>query len=127
MPDGLTVQSIRFGNAVVRNPFIANFCAKMMPYRGLGSGIISALKEISTIEFINGVQGEQFISVIARTTFEGVKVQIEGVNSYFERVSDIESLILNLLRESPGQKANEILTVIDKSISTTERYISALK
>lgn len=120
MPDGLTVQSIRFGNAVVRNPFIANFCAKMMPYRGLGSGIISALKEISTIEFINGVQGEQFISVIARTTFEGVKVQIEGV-------IDIESLILNLLRESPGQKANEISTVIDKSISTTERYISALK
>lgn len=40
LPDGLTVESIKLGTAVVRNPFIASFCAKIMPYRGLGSGII---------------------------------------------------------------------------------------
>ena len=38
LPDGLTVESIKLGSAVVRNPFIANFCAKTMPYRGLGLG-----------------------------------------------------------------------------------------
>lgn len=141
LPDGLTVENIRFGNAVVRNPFVANFCAKTMPYRGLGSGIIRALKEIPTIEFTNDVVGEQFVSTIARPDLEGVNVHnegvktsseganndFEGVKADFEGVNEIEALVLNLLKYTPGQRANEISVGIGKSISTTERYISSLK
>lgn len=79
LPDGLTVESIKLGSAVVRNPFIANFCAKTMPYRGLGSGIIRALQEEPNIKFINEPVGMQFISVINRIADEGVN-EGEGIN-----------------------------------------------
>jgi len=45
---------------------IASFAAKILPYRGLGSGIIRALSEQPEIEFVNDVDGEQFKAVIPR-------------------------------------------------------------
>ena len=66
LPNGLTVENIKFGNSAIRNPIIASFAAKMLPYRGLGSGIIRALSEQPNIEFINDVDGEQFTAIIPR-------------------------------------------------------------
>jgi predicted HTH transcriptional regulator len=43
LPNSLTVDEIKYGNAVVRNDRIAAFAAKLLPYRGLGSGIRRAL------------------------------------------------------------------------------------
>ena len=121
LPDGLTVENIKLGSAVVRNPFIANFCAKTMPYRGLGSGIIRALKEEPNLILINDAEGIQFKSVVNRIHNEGIN---EGVN---EGVNEIESSILATLEEAPGQKVKDIAKKIGKSIATTERYMSELK
>jgi len=66
LPNGLTVENIKLGNSAIRNPIIASFAAKILPYRGLGSGIIRALSEQPNIEFINDVDGEQFTVVIPR-------------------------------------------------------------
>ncbi len=56
-----------------------------MLYRGLGSGIIRALKEDSDIKFINDEEGNQFITVICRDTSlaetQGVDGKTQGVNS----------------------------------------------
>ena len=111
--DGLTVESIKLGSAVVRNPFIANFCAKTMPYRGLGSGIIRALQEEPNIKFINEPAGMQFISIIDRIADEGV--------------NELESLILTFLEKKPGAKGYEIAEYIQKGAATTERYLRSLK
>ena len=92
------MESIKLGSAVVRNPFIANFCAKTMPYRGLGSGIIRALQEEPNIKFINEPVGMQFISVINRIADEGV--------------NELESLILTFLEKKPGAKGYEIAEYI---------------
>ena len=119
LPDGLTVESIKLGSAVVRNPFIANFCAKTMPYRGLGSGIIRALQEEPNIKFINEPVGMQFISVINRIADEGVN-EGEGIN-------ELESLILTFLKKKPGAKGYEIAEYIQKGAATTERYLRSLK
>lgn len=119
LPDGLTVESIKLGSAVVRNPFIANFCAKTMPYRGLGSGIIRALQEEPNIKFINEPVGMQFISVINRIADEGVN-EGEGIN-------ELESLILTFLEKKPGAKGYEIAEYIQKGAATTERYLKSLK
>ena len=123
LPDGLTVESIKLGSAVVRNPFIANFCAKTMPYRGLGSGIIRALQEEPTIKFINEPVGMQFISVINRIADEGVN-EGEGIN---EGINELESLILTFLEKKPGAKGYEIAEYIQKGAATTERYLKSLK
>lgn len=113
LPDGLTVESIKLGSAVVRNPFIANFCAKTMPYRGMGSGIIRALQEEPNIKFINEPAGMQFISIIDRIADEGV--------------NELESLILTFLEKKPGAKGYEIAEYIQKGAATTERYLRSLK
>ena len=123
LPDGLTVESIKLGSAVVRNPFIANFCAKTMPYRGLGSGIIRALQEEPNIKFINEPVGMQFISVINRIADEGVN-EDEGIN---EGINELESLILTFLEKRPGAKGYEIAEYIQKGAATTERYLRSLK
>ena len=123
LPDGLTVESIKLGSAVVRNPFIANFCAKTMPYRGLGSGIIRALQEEPNIKFINEPVGMQFISVIDRIADEGVNKD-EGIN---EGINEVEALILAFLEKKPGAKGGEITQFLQKGTSTMERYLKLLK
>jgi predicted HTH transcriptional regulator len=66
LPNSLTIEDIKFGNTVIRNNQIAMFSAHTLPYSGLGSGIKRALKEQPDIEFINDVEGEQFIARIPR-------------------------------------------------------------
>jgi predicted HTH transcriptional regulator len=66
LPNSLTVESIKMGNAVVRNNLLASYGAKLMRYRGFGSGIIRAMENQPNIELINDVAGEQFIVRISR-------------------------------------------------------------
>lgn len=66
LPDGLTVEEIKLGNTAQRNPLIATFCTRTMLYRGLGTGIIRAMKEEKDIRFINDEPGNQFTIIIRR-------------------------------------------------------------
>lgn len=66
LPNGLTVENIKHGNSAIRNPLIASFAAKIIPYRGLGLGILNALREQPNIELVNDVDGEQFKVIIPR-------------------------------------------------------------
>lgn len=66
LPNGLTIENIKYGNTVARNHIIASFASKLLPYRGLGTGIQRAIKGQPNIEFINDVDGEQFIVIIPR-------------------------------------------------------------
>ena len=65
LPIGVDVEAIRFGKTMQRNPLMAAFCAKTMDYRGLGTGIIRATKEVKDIEFVNE-EGRQFQVIIQR-------------------------------------------------------------
>lgn len=65
LPKGVNVESIRFGKTEQRNPLMATFCAKTMDYRGLGTGIMRAVKEEKNIYFQND-EGSQFRVVISR-------------------------------------------------------------
>lgn len=66
LPNSLTVEDIKYGNTVIRNSQIAMFASHVLPYSGLGSGIKRSLNEQSNIEFINDINGEQFIVKIPR-------------------------------------------------------------
>jgi predicted HTH transcriptional regulator len=66
LPNSLTVENIKLGNAVARNNLLVSYCSKTMIYRGLGSGITRAMEEQPNIEFINDIDGEQFIVKIPR-------------------------------------------------------------
>ncbi|MGP1544662.1 MAG: RNA-binding domain-containing protein [Candidatus Fimenecus sp.] len=66
LPNSLTVENIKMGNAVVRNNLLVSYCSKLMHYRGFGSGITRALEAQPNIEMINDVEGEQFKVLIPR-------------------------------------------------------------
>lgn len=66
LPNNLTVDHIKNGNSNIRNPVLASFAAKILPYRGLGNGIRRALKACPDIELIDDREGSQFKVIIAR-------------------------------------------------------------
>ena len=67
LPNNLTVENVMMGNSNIRNPILASFASKVLPYRGLGSGIRRALKAHPDIEFIDDRVGNTFTVIIART------------------------------------------------------------
>lgn len=66
LPNSLTIENIKMGNAVVRNNLVVSYASKLMAYRGLGSGIARAIKKQPNIQFENDKDGEQFRVVIPR-------------------------------------------------------------
>lgn len=66
LPNGQTVESIQSGISNIRNPILASFAAKMLPYRGLGNGILRALQAFPEIAFIDDRDGTQFKVIVRR-------------------------------------------------------------
>lgn len=66
LPNRLSVENIKHGISVIRNPIITSFASKLLPYRGIGSGIVRAIKNYEKIDFINDVESERFKVVIYR-------------------------------------------------------------
>ena len=66
LPNNLTVANIRSGNSNIRNPILASYATRVLPYRGLGNGVVRALKEYPNIEFLDDREGNKFVAIIRR-------------------------------------------------------------
>ena len=66
LPNNLTIKNIISGNSNIRNPVLASYATKILPYRGLGTGIRRALQLYSEIDFENDLNGNQFKVIIKR-------------------------------------------------------------
>lgn len=66
LPNNLTIENIKAGNSNIRNPILASFAAKLLPYRGLGSGLLRALRAYPAIELIDDRTGNLFKAIVAR-------------------------------------------------------------
>ena len=64
LPNNLTIENIKSGNSNIRNPILASFATKLLPYRGLGSGIRRAIKAYENIEFIEDRDGNSFKVIV---------------------------------------------------------------
>ena len=101
---GHTMEEVMHGNSFPRNPLMANFCAKTMPYRGLGSGIPRVLKEDSDVQFVDNKEGNQFTAIIKRpvmseannTTTDVVK---DGVEHSAVKLTDRQRIIISLIKQ----------------------------
>lgn len=69
LPNNLTVEKIKFGNSNIRNPILVSFASRILPYRGLGSGIMRALNAYPDIEFIDDRENNLFKAIIKRPPF----------------------------------------------------------
>lgn len=68
LPNNLTIENIKLGNSNIRNPILASYATKILPYRGFGSGIIRALKAYPDIGFEDDHDGNLFKAIIKRRT-----------------------------------------------------------
>lgn len=66
LPNNLTIENIKSGNSNIRNPILASFAAKLLPYRGLGSGLLRALRAYPPIELIEDRAGNFFKVIVKR-------------------------------------------------------------
>ena len=66
LPNNLTVENIRNGVSVIRNPLIASFATKELPYRGIGTGIRRALAAVPTLELESDQDRNLFTARIPR-------------------------------------------------------------
>ncbi|TWV29293.1 RNA-binding domain-containing protein [Klebsiella quasipneumoniae] len=66
LPNNLTIENIKAGNSNMRNPILASFASKLLPYRGLGSGLLRAIRAWPSIELIDDRVGNLFKVVIPR-------------------------------------------------------------
>lgn len=66
LPNSLTEEQVRRGVRRTRNTIIASLAPDILEYRGAGSGILRALQEYPSIDFINDIEGEQFKVIITR-------------------------------------------------------------
>lgn len=64
LPNKLTIENIKAGNSNIRNPILASFATKILPYRGLGSGIRRALAAHPAIDFIDDREANLFKVII---------------------------------------------------------------
>jgi ATP-dependent DNA helicase RecG len=72
LPDNLTVEKIRIGNSIIRNPILVSYVAKgLLPYRGLGSGIKRALDAWPQIDFVDDRESCLFTAKVHRKTVIG--------------------------------------------------------
>jgi ATP-dependent DNA helicase RecG len=66
LPNNLTIENIKAGNSNSRNPVLASFANQILPYRGYGSGILRALENYPSIDFIDDRDGNLFRCVMRR-------------------------------------------------------------
>ncbi|TEN61530.1 ATP-dependent DNA helicase RecG [Pseudomonas aeruginosa] len=66
LPNNLTIENVKAGNSNMRNPILASFAAKLLPYRGLGSGLLRALRAWPQIDLIDDRAGNLFKVIVAR-------------------------------------------------------------
>ncbi|MCL2877004.1 MAG: putative DNA binding domain-containing protein [Betaproteobacteria bacterium] len=72
LPNNLTIENIKAGNSNMRNPILASFAAKLLPYRGLGSGLLRAIRAWPHIELVDDLAGNLFKAIVARPQEQAV-------------------------------------------------------
>lgn len=66
LPNTLTIEKIKSGISVARNPILHSTAQYILPYSGLGSGILRAINHYRDIEFENDTTGDRFKAIIQR-------------------------------------------------------------
>jgi ATP-dependent DNA helicase RecG len=66
LPNNITVENIRNGVSNIRNPIIASFATKELPYRGIGTGIRRAVAAVPALELESDHDLNQFTARIPR-------------------------------------------------------------
>ena len=87
LPDSLTSEQIRAGVSNRRNKVLAEHAARILPYRGLGTGVPRALDAWPKIDLVDEREANQFRAVVWRVATPQVTGEVTG---------EVERLVLVL-------------------------------
>jgi predicted HTH transcriptional regulator len=154
LPDSVTEETIKQGISVPRNQLLFDNAKYLLPYTGIGSGIMRAMKSYDKILFQNNIATEEFVITILRDETveemnndtvnpgndtvnpenEGVNNKNERVNRFFERVNVENERVKNeliqiysFIEQNPLVKIDSIEKFNKKSNATNRRYLKILK
>jgi ATP-dependent DNA helicase RecG len=118
LPNNLTVEKIRSGNSIIRNPILVSYVAKgLLPYHGLGSGIKRALEEWPQIDFTDDREGCLFTATVSRT------IAASSVKSSVKT----EEQILGYLSEKTEMTIPDLAEALGLSTRAVEKQIAKLR
>ncbi len=128
LANSLTVEKIKNGIAIQRNPILSSICKSLLPYTGYGSGIRRVLELNPKVEFINNVEMEQFKSIIYREKL-GVSQEKLGVSQekLNIKLSKNKKLILNLIIQDTNITISTLSDKIGITTTAIENNIKYLK
>jgi len=137
LPDSVTEENIKEGISVPRNKLLFDNAKFLLPYTGIGSGIMRVLQSYDKISFKNNFVTEEFVITMTRDELLedescgvndkscgvndescGVKQENEGVNDVFEGVKQenegVNDVFEGVKQENEGVN-DESCGVNDKS------------
>jgi len=131
LTNSLTVEKIKNGIAVHRNPILNSICKNLLPYTGYGSGIKRAVELDPTIEFINDVEMEQFKCIIKRDEKKlgdklGDKLG-EKLGEKSSKLTNNRKLILESIARNSSTTIAELSQIVGISTTAIENNIKYLK
>jgi len=131
LPNHLTVEKIRAGNSVIRNPVLASFAAKgVLPYRGLGTGIRRALADWPAVDLSDDRDACTFTATVRLTagrnaprnaprTGRNAPINLPGNAP----LTDLQRSILGLIAGDPSISYEAMGTVLRRDRTTVMRNI----
>lgn len=66
LPNSLTIENIKLGTTVSRNPLFVTFASRLTKYRGIGSGILRVITDHPDTQLINDIDCQEFKVIIPR-------------------------------------------------------------
>jgi ATP-dependent DNA helicase RecG len=127
LPNNLTVEKIRAGNSVIRNPVLVSYVAKgLLPYHGLGSGIKRALEDWPEIDFTDDRDGLLFTATIHRKEREVSEKTAGVVDESSLKSSPISSPISSGKKESSPKTENQIIELIKQDAPVSTKHLGEI-
>ena len=128
LPNNLTVERIRAGISNIRNPILVSFVAKgLLPYHGLGSGIMRALEEWRDIDFTDDREGCLFTVTIHRKVPRDLADLTGYRKSSGKSSGKTENQVFAFLSDNPEITIPELAEKLGLTTRAVEKQIAKLR
>ncbi|GHT50106.1 hypothetical protein AGMMS49982_04800 [Bacteroidia bacterium] len=137
LPDSVTEETIKNGISVPRNRLLFDNAKFLLPYTGIGSGILRVLQSYDKIDFRNNIPTEKFVITFLRDEIpeemiiEDVNVPAKfgvnvGVNVGVKFGVNIEN-ILQTIEQNPNITVKALSEIVQTSTRAVEKNLAKLK
>lgn len=139
LPNNLTIANIKTGNSNIRNPILISYAAKgLLPYHGIGSGILRALDAWPNTDFEDDREKSLFKAIVYRKMAaaspslpdSSVKMSInEPESSAISSVKHVSSSvkIVEMMRANPDITTHALALKLGISKRAVEKHIANLR